>query len=73
VNKHLSADAVRWLHGKPIYVDGFQIAEILRSAGHYIIRNLRPNGTTGVCYTANTKDELRNWLDSNYPGWSQEK
>lgn len=73
MNKHLSTEAVWWLRGKPIYVDGVQIAEVLQSGAHYTIRNLRPNGTTGVCYTAYSKEEARGWLDSNYPGWSPEK
>jgi len=36
-----------------------------------MIRNLRPNGTVGVCYTTKVMADVASWLDENYPGWTQ--
>ena len=46
------------------------VCEVLRSQG-FVIRNLRPNGTVGVCYTTKVAEDIHSWLDENYPGWTQ--
>jgi hypothetical protein len=61
---------VPWLGGKPIYLNGVQVCEILKNQV-FIIRNLRPNGTVGICYTTMVGEDARSWLDKNYPGWTQ--
>ena len=60
-----------WLGGRPIYQNGVQVCEIIWSHPFpYMLRNLRPNGTVGVCFTGG-KDEVKSWLDESYPGWTQ--
>ena len=61
---------IPWLGGKPIYQNGLQVCEVLRSQG-FVIRNLQPNGTVGVCYTTKVAEDIHSWLDENYPGWTQ--
>ena len=61
-----------WLNGKPIYLNGSQVAEIMYAPNlGYTIRNLRPNGNIGVCFKSHDKADIRIWLDNNIPGWSQ--
>ena len=62
-----------WVGGSSILVNDIQVAEVLYQSGGYTIRNRRPNGTTGVCYTADSKDDISNWLNINYPGYIVEK
>jgi hypothetical protein len=59
-----------WCGGLPIYYNGTQVAEIVRSQGQHIIRNLRPNGTIGVCWRG-PSHEVRAFLDTKWPGWRQ--
>lgn len=61
-----------WLSQIPqtqIYHNGAQVAEIIRDSTGYLIRNLRPNGTVGVCFSAAKLAEIAAWLDESYPGW----
>ena len=61
-----------WLDGTPIIVDGKQVAEVLRQSVGFVIRNLRPNGTVGVCFFSPDKGEITNQLNSMYgPKWTK--
>lgn len=64
-----------WLNGTPILVDNKQVAEVIvTSAGSmFMIRNLRPNGTVGVCFTSPDKQKISDWLAENYPGFTKGK
>lgn len=59
-----------WLSGTPILVDGKQVAEVMKHGNTYIIRNKRPNGTIGICFTATDKvaiiDELTKLYGSSW-------
>ena len=61
-----------WTNGKPIYIDGKQVAEVVQDRMYgFMIRNIRPNGTIGICHTTKEKAEVRQWLDEHLPGWTQ--
>lgn len=63
-----------WLEGSPIYMGTEQIAEVKpdKTFG-YIIRNKRPNGTVGVCFSNASLTEIRDYLNINYPGWRKDR
>ena len=63
-----------WLGGSPVYLGNDQIAEIKpdKTFG-YIVRNLRPNGTVGVCFSNNSLVEIRDYLNTTYPGWRKDR
>lgn len=58
-----------WLGGKAIYFHGVQTAEIVRSQGQLVVRNLRPNGTIGVCFRG---AKVKDFLDTTWPGWKEQ-
>ena len=59
-----------WLDGCPILVGDKQVAEVIRQSGKYVIRNLRPNGTIGICFDSSDKqaitDELTKMFGSDW-------
>lgn len=59
-----------WAGGLAIYYNGTQVAEIVVSQGQHLIRNLRANGTVGICWRGRPSD-VRGFLDTKWPGWRQ--
>ena len=61
-----------WIQDDPrgrVMVNGKQVAEVVTQGKKKIIRNLRPNGTVGVCFDAEDWHDIRSWLDHNLPMW----
>jgi len=58
----------------PIYLGKEQVAEIIKDKIFgYVIRNKRPNGTIGVCFSSADLADIRVWLDTTYPGWKKDR
>ena len=55
-----------WLNGTPILINGSQVAEVVRDGSTLLIRNLRPNGTVGVCFSSTDKKEITDFLTNLY-------
>ena len=55
-----------WLNGTPILVDGRQVAEVIKQGTTFLIRNLRPNGTVGVCFDSTDKKDITDQLTLMY-------
>lgn len=55
-----------WLNGTPILVDNIQVAEVIRQGNRLLIRNLRPNGTVGVCFDSTDKKDITDQLTLMY-------
>ncbi len=47
---------------------GEQVAEVLVQGPTKVIRDIRPNGSVGVCFESAHWKEIHNWLDHHYPG-----
>lgn len=62
-----------WLGKNPIYKNNIQVAEVIKNQEQYHIRNLRPNGTVGICYSHWDLGKIREWLDFEYPSWTKIK
>lgn len=61
-----------WLNGTPILLDDKQVAEVIRQGNTYLIRNLRPNGTVGICFDSTDKTDITTFLTNLYgPGWTK--
>jgi hypothetical protein len=60
-----------WIGKNAIYdPSGFQVAEVLAAKDSLVVRNLRPNGTVGICFAGEGK-AVRDWLDAHIPGWTR--
>jgi len=60
-----------WLNGSKIMLNGNQVAEVIYSNGSFVIRNKRPNGTIGVCFTSTDgRDPITDFLTKTYPGYT---
>lgn len=56
-----------------VFHNGTQVAEVFKDKTlGYTIRNLRPNGTVGICFSSQYQADIRPWLDKHYPGWTKE-
>ena len=68
-----------WLTDKnEVYLHGKKIAEVLlqplfkgQPGGLYVVRNLRPQGVVGVCFTSKDKERVGSWLNQSFPGWKK--
>ena len=56
---------------RKIFYNTKHVAEVIKEADGYAIRNLRLGGLGGIVIYAKSLVEVRSWLDIHYPGWTQ--